>query len=218
MTLSIDTLPPEIRLQIFSYLLPRTFPIRLGHNPSYHAVQRMDNPLRGSAKTFPDMNRCTSIIRVCRLFDQEFTPELYRRSTFSVENTTASVMAGTHFFTNTRPSTTQHISRFLIFHHTMESEEQGYKDACAGFRRAAGRISLSTVRITVTNPRAYNLVQFISLLRIENVRQFVVRLDSVKPDRKDELYKLLDNLNRKGIKATSQGYTYRPAVLAPQSP
>lgn len=98
----------------------------------------------------------------------------------------------------------------------MESYEPGYETARAHFRQAAGRISLAMVRITVVNPRAIELAQFIPLLRIQNVGQFVVRLDSVGPDKKDEQHELLDRLNQRGIKATGPGYTYRPLIRVSQ--
>jgi len=75
--LSLEAIPAKTRLQIFFYLRPRTYPIRLGRNPNHHAKGRTAVPPPSGAKAFPAMNACTSVSRVCHLFDQEFTSELY---------------------------------------------------------------------------------------------------------------------------------------------
>ena len=216
---SLDTIPAETRAQIFSYLRPRTFPIRLGHDVYNHAQTGSLVPTQSTVNTYPAMNGCTTMMRVCRLFDQEFTFELYRRFTFSVENTTAAMEAGARFVKNLRPSTIQNISKFLIFHHPKESDEPGFSQARDNFCQAAGALSLSTVRIYVGQGLRYDfhLTQWLPLLEIEQVAQFVVRFGSVPYHLKSDLHICLDELNARGIKATAPGYIYRPAVLALES-
>ncbi|MCJ1244239.1 hypothetical protein MMC30_001437 [Trapelia coarctata] len=214
---SLESLPAETRREIFSYLRQRPYPIRLGHNPDHHARTRQQVPPLTGAKTFPVMNDFTSIIRVCRLFEKEPTPEIYRRLTFSVENTTASIEAGFCFILNLRPATLEFISRFLIFHQVLLSNEPGFDLACDIFCETARRMAFKKVIITVGCLLGGNLWQWSPFMDIHNVGQTVVRLGAPWNNQTDELHNVLDVLNAIDITATAPGYAHRPGHIALQT-
>ena len=78
----LGTITAETRLQTFSYVRPRTYPVHLGRNPR-HAIIRKAVPPETGAKAFPEMKECNGI----PAFSTESSPLSYTAALPSVPRT-----------------------------------------------------------------------------------------------------------------------------------
>ena len=225
-TASLNTLPTEIRRQIFTNLIPDHEIFHLGF--SRIRAQSKDMDEEGDRRphprtaTWPSVSGALNLSQVCRTFDQEYTTGFYRHFAFVVENTTESFGAGMLFLINLRPSTVNCLTDLFVYHifwnvvrptadifDTVVKESTRFKLARAAFCTAASTMSLQHLHIFVSRgglpTREYASLQaswLKAFLTIEGVAHFGMTFFNRENKEDRALFRrFLKNLNASGITA-----------------
>lgn len=230
---SLYTLPIDVRMQIFSYLIPEHEVFYLGFSDVPAESKDMDeegdrrpHPKTG---TRPSVSGGLDITRVCRTFDQEYTSSFYQQSAFVIQNTTESFGAGMLFLINLRPSTASYLTDFFVYHDfwnvirptqdtldTIVKESIRFKLARAAFCTAASAMSLQNLHVFVFGGDL-NTKQYASLeaswlkpfLTIKGVGHFEMIFFNQEHKEDRALFcRFLDDLNASGVIAEAQAYEY----------
>ncbi|MCJ1284277.1 hypothetical protein MMC26_003608 [Xylographa opegraphella] len=234
---SLHTLPTEVRRQIFANLLPDHEIFHLGFSEIRAQFKDMDEEgdrrPHPRTQTWPRVSGALNISRVCRTFDQEYTPEFYNQFAFVIENTTESFGAGMLFLLNLRPSTANCLTDLFVYHifwnvirpttnvlDNVAKESMRFKLARAAFCTAASEISLQHLHIFVSRgglpTKQYASLQASWLkpfLTIKGVEHFGMTFFNRENKADRTLFRLfLDDLNASGVMAECQAYKYYPRL------
>ena len=236
-TASLHTLPTEIRLQIFTNLIPDHEIFHLGFSEIRAQSKDMDEEgdrrPHPRTRTWPSVSGALNISRVCRTFDQEYTTEFYERFAFVVANTTESFGAGMLFLINLRPSTATCLTDLFVYNifwnvirpttdilDTVAKESTRFKLARAAFCTAASGMSLRHLHLFVSRgglpTKQYASLQASWLkpfLTIEGDAHIgITFFNRENKEDRPMFRRFLDDLNASGVMAECQAYKYYPRL------
>ena len=109
---ALDTLPAEVRLNIFKHLLPASSITYVGATQDgAFAVEDTKGKARG---IWPSMGNVTKVLRTCSLFDKELSPLIYRNKIFYIRNAPDSLTQAAAILKHLRPETLQLIKGAIM--------------------------------------------------------------------------------------------------------
>ena len=113
---TLDTIPPEIRLDIFKQLLPSSNITYVGATrDGLFDVELNENNAKGEAQgIWPSMGNVTHLLGVCRLFDNELSPLIYKNKIFYVRNAPDSLLQTAKILKNVRPENLELIKGVIL--------------------------------------------------------------------------------------------------------
>ena len=124
MPITLDTLPSEIRLKIYNYLLSSTITY-IG------AIQYRESKssTNGHARCiWPGMSNVTNVLQTCRLFNSEASHLLFKDKVFFISNTPDNLNHAAHILNRMSASNSRSVKGLILHYHIQDSVNDASKN------------------------------------------------------------------------------------------